>query len=146
MRAVTAATAAAVLQIDRKTFDNLLLRLGSDALPPGRQGVERRIPVPLIEELFLTQDLSAALGVPAREAFRIARLMLGRSPSEGTPDLAAGFVGSLRVGQFVQLGADLAALREELSARFEVAIESVVRRPRGRPGRRTLAPEWLGDA
>lgn len=146
MRAVTAATAAAVLQMERKAFDNLLLRLGSDAMPPGRQGVERRIPIALIEELFLTHDLSSVLGVPTREAFRIARLMLGRSPSAGTPDLSAGFVGSLRVGQFVQLGADLAALREELRARFEVAIESVVRRPRGRPTRRSVALEWQGDA
>lgn len=132
--------------MERKAFDNLLLRLGPEALPPGRQGVERRIPVALIEELILAHDLNTELGVPAREAFRLARRMLGRSPAEGRPDLEAEFVGSLRVGRFLQLGADLQSLREELQERVEVAIESVVRRPRGRPSRRAPAAQWLGDA
>ena len=146
MRAVTAATAAAVLQMDRKSFDNLLLRLGPDAVPRGRQGVERRIPVALIEELMLAQDISGAIGAPARESFLLARQLLGRLPHEGTPDISTEFVGSLQLGQFIQLGADLATLRAEMQRRYEVAIESVVRRPRGRPSRRTVDPFQLGDA
>ena len=47
MRAVTTATAATVLGIERRSLDNLLLQLGPLALPPGRQGLERRIPVSL---------------------------------------------------------------------------------------------------
>jgi hypothetical protein len=154
LRAVTAATAAAILQVDRKAFDNLLLRIGEDALPRGRQGVERRIPVALIEDLLLARDLSAALSIPAREAFGIARRLLGRSPSGGEPDLGADFIGSLPVGDFIHLGADISALRLELQARLEAAVEAVVRRPRGRPPRsrgpraapEAGVPSALGDA
>lgn len=135
MRAVTASTAADILQLEQKAFDNLLLRIGSDAIAPGRQGVERRIPVLLIEDLLLTRALSAELGVPTREAFLLARRLLGRSPDSGRPDLSAGFVGSLHLGEFIQLGANIAALREQVQARLESAVETVVRRRRGRPPR-----------
>lgn len=129
MRAVTAATAAEVLQMDRKAFDNMLLRIGSAALPRGRQGVERRIPVALIEELMLTADLSRSAGVPVREAYVISQRLLGNAPDSHL----GGYVGSVPLGEFVQLGADIQRLREDLRERLEVAIESVVRRPRGRP-------------
>lgn len=127
-----------MLQVDQKTFDNLLLRIGSSAsLPRGRQGVERRIPVALIEDLVLTRDLSAALGVSARDAFALARQLLGRDPLRPGLSADAGFVGSLHAGAFVQLGVDLAALREAVHQRLESAIETVVKRPRGRPARVT---------
>jgi hypothetical protein len=129
LRAVTAATAAEVLQMDRKAFDNMLLRIGGAALPRGRQGVERRIPVALIEELMLTADLARSAGVPVREAYTIAQRLLGNAPDADPGD----YVGSMPLGEFVQLGADIHRLREELRERLEVAIESVVRRPRGRP-------------
>ena len=148
MRAVTSATAAAILQVDRKTLDNILLRLGPEAVPPGRQGVERRIPMGLLEDLILARDLSAGLGVPMREAFRIARQVLNRTP-DGSPDLEAEFIGSLPVGAYCQLGADLMRLREDLQQRVEEAVESVVRRPRGRPRKsasRDTYPPILGDA
>lgn len=148
MRAVTSATAAAILQIDRKTLDNILLRLGPEAVPPGRQGVERRIPIGLLEDLILARDLAAGLGVPMREAFGIARQILNRT-ADGAPDLGAEFIGSLPVGAYCQLGADLVRLREDLQQRVEEAVETVVRRPRGRP-RKTAArdeyPSVRGDA
>ena len=121
------------MRLDQKTFDNLLLRIGSEAVSPGRQGVERRIPVVLIEELLLARDLSAALAIPTRDAFAVARRLLGRSESSGEVELGGGFHGSLHVGEFIQLGADLAELRATLQARLESAVETVVRRPRGRP-------------
>ncbi|HRQ76976.1 MAG TPA: hypothetical protein PLY94_00125 [Gemmatimonadaceae bacterium] len=145
MRAVTAATAAAILELDQKTFDNLLLRLGSAALPSGRQGVERRIPVTLLEDLMLTRDLHQALGIPTREAFAVARRLMGRSDQSGNVAPEAEFVGSLQAGAFVQIGADLRALRDHVQARLEAAVEIVVRRPRGRPGRSSAAMP-LGDA
>lgn len=135
MRAVTSATAAAILQIDRKNFDNMMLRIGPDALPPGRQGVERRIPVSLIEELLLARELSAALAVPMKEAFGLSRQLWGRTQAGGVPDLAATFVGSVHLGDYIHLGVDLTRLRAELQARLEHAVESVVRPPRGRPSR-----------
>lgn len=108
----------------------------------GRQGVERRISVALIEDLFLTRELSLGLSIPTKDAFRIARLLLGRSPGSGRPDLAAEFIGSLPVGAFLQLGTDVTALRQEVQARLEAAVETVVRRRRGRPpkGARAVPP------
>ena len=145
MRAVTAATAAAILELDQKTFDNLLLRIGPSAVPAGRQGVERRIPVSLLEDLMLTRDLSQGLGIPSREAFGLARRLLGRT--EGAAGLApdADFVGSLHAGSFVHVGADVRALRDHVHTRLEAAVETVVRRPRGRPPKGSVAPV-LGDA
>lgn len=135
MRAVTGATAADILGLEQKAFDNLLLRIGPDALAPGRQGVERRIPVALIEDLLLTRELSAGLGVPTKESFQLARRLLGRSLVSGRPDLQADFVGSLHVGAFIQLATDVSALRRQVQLRLEAAVETVVRRRRGRPPR-----------
>ncbi len=135
LRAVTAATAADILQLEQKSFDNLLLRIGPDAISPGRQGVERRIPVALIEDLLLTRELSAGLAIPTKDAFQLARRLLGRSPGTGRPDLRAAFVGSLHIGEFIQLGTDVAAVRQQVQSRLEAAVETVVRRRRGRPPR-----------
>lgn len=139
LRAVTAATAADILELPQKTFDNLLLRIGSAAITPGRQGIERRIPVALIEDLLLTNELSLGLGIPTKDAFQLARRLLGRSPGTGRPDLRAAFVGSLHVGEFIQIGTDVAALRQQVQTRLEAAVETVVRRRRGRPPRSTSA-------
>ena len=146
MRAVTTATAAAVLQMDRKAFDNFLLRIGSEAVPAGRQGVERRIALGLLEELLLAKELNGTLGVPAREAFTVARRLLGRTADGSEMSGDGEFVGSLRVGTFVQLGADLSSLRSELQHRYESAVETVVRPQRGRPRRRASQVQTLSDA
>jgi hypothetical protein len=122
--------------MDRKSFDNFLLRIGSDAIPAGRQGVERRIALALLEELLLAKELNGTLGVPAKEAYHTSCRLLGRPAAAtraGDPD---EFVGSLRIGTFVQLGADLSTLRAELQRRYETAVETVVRPQRGRPPKR----------
>lgn len=143
MRAVTAATAADILELWQKSFYNLLLRIGPDAIAPGRQGMERRIPVALIEDLLLTRELSSGLAIPTRDAFQLARRLLGRSPGTGRPDLRVAFVGSLHIGEFIQLGTDVTALRHHVQARLEGAVETVVRRRRGRP-RRTVSGQAGG--
>lgn len=148
MRAVTTATAAIVLGIERKALDNLLVRLGPDALPKGRQGIERRIPISLLEHLALTTELSELLGVPVREAFILSRALTGDVPlehgspgsdPESIPETSTGASGSrdggAALGDYIRIDADLERLREDLDARLALAIESVVRRPRGRPRR-----------
>lgn len=88
---------------------------------------------------MLCLDLTAGLGVPARVAHQVARELMGRGDTD--------FRGSLQVGSYVQLGADLSSLRDETQRRCAVAIESVVRRPRGRPRRRRDSTVLdLGDA
>lgn len=122
--------------MDRKSFDNFLLRIGSDAIPAGRQGVERRIALALLEELLLAKELNVSLGVPAKEAYLTACRLLGRTPAAAPSAPQGEFVGSLRIGNFVQLGADLGTLRAELQQRYENAVETVVRPQRGRPPKR----------
>lgn len=152
MRAVTTATAASVLGIDRKALDGLLLRLGPTVIPRGRQGVERRIPVSLLEVLALSADISAGLGSPLTESFHVAQLLLevspieavqadgGRrmSPASGGPGAELTSAGHAAVGEYLQVKVDAAALRREIASRLEVAIESVVRPRRGRPRKARL--------
>lgn len=121
MRAVTSATAAAVLGIDRRALDSLLARIGGDILPAGRQGVERRIPVATLGELLLTLDLISDLQLPARQALLLAR---------------SGLSGRTSLGGFLRLAVDLDSLQDEVERRLGLAIESVVRPRRGRPRKR----------
>lgn len=118
MRAVTAATAAAAIGLERKAFDNMIGRLEASELPRGRQGVERRIAVSLLPRLLLTAELSDRLAVPIREAFRIAGVLAN---------------GDQPGGPFIRIQADFGLLASEVNHHLERAIESVVRRPRGRP-------------
>jgi hypothetical protein len=146
LRAVTTTTAAIVLGIERKVLDNLLVRLAPEALPKGRQGVERRIPISLLEHLALTTELSEMLGVPVREAFTLSRALTGEIPlaprneTSRAGQAPGGAMGASRAGRavlgdYLRIDADLERLREDLDVRLALAIESVVRRPRGRPRR-----------
>jgi hypothetical protein len=107
-----------VLGIERKSLDNLILRLGTEFLPAGRQGVERRIPVAVLADLFLVLELTETLQVPARRALELTRRR-GSSPAAWSDFL------SLEVRRD-------RALRE-IELRLTHAIESVVRPRRGRP-------------
>ena len=127
MRAVTTATAATVLGIDRRSLDNLLLQLGPLALPPGRQGVERRIPVSLLDTLALTTALIDRTGMRIRDAFGLASGLVS------SPEKAASATIAVTIGPFLRLEADVQSLKQETAERLELAIETVVRRPRGRP-------------
>lgn len=118
MRAVTTATAAAAIGMQKKALDNLLGRLELPEAVSGRQGVDRRIPVSLLSDLLLTAELSDQLGIPIRTAFALARR------------LAAG---TIEAGPFLRVHADTVSIQGEVDRQLEVAIETVVRKPRGRP-------------
>jgi hypothetical protein len=118
LRAITTATAAAAIGIQKKALDNLLGRLDLPEAVSGRQGVDRRIPVTLLPELLLAVEISEQLGVSVRAAFELARRL-----SDGPIDL----------GPYLNLRADFAAVRGEVEEQLEVAIETVVRKRRGRP-------------
>ena len=90
----------------------------------------------MLEEIALTAELAGRLTIPTREAFALARQLLGRDALKpSAPPVAPNpaFVGSLALGPFLHLGVDLLAWRTELHARLERAIESQVRPRRGRP-------------
>ena len=118
MRAITTDTAAAAIGIQKKALDNLLGRLDLPEAVSGRQGVDRRIPVTLLPELLVAVEISERLGVSVRAAFDLARRL-----SAGPIDL----------GPYLHLRADFSSVRGEVEEQLEVAIESVVRKRRGRP-------------
>lgn len=106
----------------------MLARLSQDVLPKGRQGVERRIPIQLLETLALATDLAGALGLQFREAFEVAESLTGTATGAIGQRAAAS-----RLGEFTRLEVDREALRREIEQRLASAIESVVRPRRGRP-------------
>jgi hypothetical protein len=120
LRAVTTATAAAALGLERKAFDNMIGRLEASELPRGRQGVARRIPVSLLPRLFLAAELTDRLVIPFRDAFRLAGSLAD---------------GDQPAAPFIRIEADFDLLTTEVNHQLERAIEAVVRRPRGRPRR-----------
>lgn len=127
MRAVTSATAAETLRISRRNLDSILNRLGDAAIPKGRQGVDRRIPVQLLEVLMLAVELNRGLGIPMGQAFDLAR----RALSASEPEVAT--TRELPVGEHSSLLIDVDALRMRVEELLGTAIESVVRPRRGRP-------------
>ena len=80
--------------------------------------MERRIPVTLLPQLLLTAELSDQLDIPIRSAFALARRLVA---------------GDVSAGPFLRLRADTESINKEIDRQLEVAIETVVRRPRGRP-------------
>lgn len=118
MRAVTTATAAAALGLERRAFTNMIGRLEASELPRGRQGVARRIPASLLPRLFLTIELAERLAVPVADAFRIAGALANREQP---------------IAPFVRIDVDFELISSEVNHQLERAIEAVVRRPRGRP-------------
>lgn len=118
MRAVTTATAAAAIGVSVKALDNLLTRIDLPEALSGRQGVERRIPVSLLPELLLSTEIAQKLDIPVKSAFAIARRLVA---------------GTLDLRPILRLQADLPAVRSEVDEHLELAIETVVRRRRGRP-------------
>lgn len=108
----------------------MLARIGESAVPKGRQGVDRRIPVQLLPVLALTLEMSNGLGIPTRDAFDRARSIVESStPDDGRHHSPIELV----IGEFSTLQVDVVALKERVDARLEAAIESVVRPRRGRP-------------
>lgn len=118
MRAVNSATAAAIVGLDAKAFDNMIGRIGLSELPRGRQGLARRIPVSVLPQLLLTAELTERLGIPYKQAYDIARAL-----AEGQQPAAP----------LVTMQADYERIRGQVNAQLEHVIESVVPRPRGRP-------------
>lgn len=118
MRAVNSATAATIVGLDAKAFDNMIGRIGGSELSRGRQGLARRIPVSVLPQLLLTAELTERLGIPCRQAYGIAQALAdGEQPA----------------APFVTMQADYERIRGRVNAQLEHAIESVVPRRRGRP-------------
>jgi len=118
LRAVTTATAAAIIGLERNAFQNMITRIRASELPRGRQGLERRIPVTLLPRLLMCAELAQRLGLPFWEAYSLAQRL---ARGEGT------------AGPFIRIYVDLERIEREIDAQLETAVETVVRPKRGRP-------------
>lgn len=121
---------AEALDITPKQLDNLLSRNRLHGVDRKRRGVTRRLTVGAAVTIKLGWELAKALRIPMPTAL----------------DLASGLEQSgesrLAAGEFVEIRVDVARLKADVSARLDVAVEAVGRRPRGRPPRRARERAW----
>lgn len=124
---------AEALEITPKQLDNLLSRYQFVGLDRHRRGVTRRISIGVAATVKLGWELATALQMPMSAALRLAE-RIERSE------------GAVWAGNFAELRVDLAGLKAVLSARLDAAVETVGRRPRGRPPRSAPARERAHEA
>lgn len=118
------AAVAEALDIDPKQLDNLLSRHEIPGVTRGRRGVPRRLTPAAALSIRLALILHRALDVPLARAIQLSTEL--ERASGGAIQLEHGFV----------LSGNIVALRESTGTRLDGAVESLVKRPRGRPPRR----------
>lgn len=118
--------AAEALDVPVKQLDNILSRNVVSGVERRRRGVTRRITADAVFTIRLALDLQHELRSPFGPALRLAQSLQENA-------------GSTALGAFANLSVDLDALHTAMFARLDGAVETVGRRPRGRPPR-TVAP------
>jgi hypothetical protein len=118
---ISTALAADVLGVSRKQLDNLLLALGAELSPEGRQGKSRDIPHDSLQLIAVTLLLRRDLGLSAKRALKLAQRV---SQSEN---------GVTRLGVLASLHFDLGRLRSVLQQALASAVEDQTIPRRGRP-------------
>jgi hypothetical protein len=124
---ITTAAAAAVLEIDIKSVDNILSREGKHLIRSGKQGTRRRIDTAALLPIAVAIVLNRELGVPLRRGLEIGGKFLDSRDS------------SVAVGQLGVLSFDIDALRSHLTAVLAEVLEQTAPPKRGRPPRSKLS-------
>jgi hypothetical protein len=112
---------ADVLGVSRKRLDNVLIALGKEIAPRGRQGKSRSFSVDQLELLALVLLLQRDLGVSSSRALDLART------------LKASEFGVAPLGTLASLHFDMDRLRSVLQQALAGAVEDHVAPRRGRP-------------
>lgn len=123
---ITTSAAAAVLDVEPKSFDNILSREGKQLIKQGnssKQGMRRRIDSALLVPFAIAITLQRELGVPIARGLEIGAKFLD-------PDCP-----SVALGQLGVLSFDLSALRSRLSNDLADVLEQTAVPKRGRPAR-----------
>ena len=111
---------AEAFDTDAKQLDNILSRNEIAGVERRTRGVTRRVTLDAAVNIRVALDLAGDLGVPFARALRAA----ARLAADG---------GVVRVGEFASLHVDAGALRRSTLERLDSAVETVGKRPRGRP-------------
>jgi hypothetical protein len=115
--------AAAVLDVDIKSLDNILSREGKHLIRGGKQGTRRRIDTAALLPIAVAIVLKRELGVPLSRGLEIGGIVLV-SPAS-----------SLAVGQVGVLSFDVDVLQSHLTTVLAEVLEQTALPKRGRPPR-----------
>lgn len=122
------AAVAHALDFDLKQLDNLLSRNALPGVERRRRGIARRLTPDVAVVICLARELSEALGVSIGTLLPVAN------------SIERGATNEVRLGEYVTLHIDRAALRTSTLARLDAAVEVIGTRRRGRPpGRKRSA-------
>ena len=117
--------AAQAADFDLKQLDNLLSRNSLPGVEKRRQGVARRLTPDTVIVIRLAKELADGLRTSVGSMLPIAN------------DIERAKSDEVRLGPFLTLRIDRAALRGSTLERLDSAVEIVGRRPRGRPPKRS---------
>jgi hypothetical protein len=118
---ITTAAAAAALEIDLKSIDNILSREGKHLIRRGKQGVRRRIDDDALAPIAIAIVLKRELGVPLARGLEIGGNLLESGSS------------NISVGQLGTLSFDIDALQSHLTTILAEVLEQTALPKRGRP-------------
>lgn len=126
------AAVAHALDFDLKQLDNLLSRNALPGVERRRRGIARRLTPDVAVVICLARELSEALGVSIGTLLPVAN------------SIERGATNEVRLGEYVTLHIDRAALRTSTLARLDAAVEVIGTRRRGRPpGRKRSADKGM---
>jgi hypothetical protein len=125
------AALAEAFDADNRQLDNLLSRNEIEGVERRARGVTRRVTLDAAVTIRVALELATELRVPFAHALAIAA-RVGRS---GVPD-SADTGGEVSVGAFCTLRVDVSSLRRLTVDQLDAAVETVGKRPRGRPPRK----------
>ena len=120
---ITTAAAAAALDLDLKSIDNILSREGKHLIRRGKQGVRRRIDDDALAPIAIAIVLKRELGVPLARGLEIGVYLL----ESGSSNIAVGQLGTLSF--------DIDALQSHLTTILAEVLEQTALPIRGRPPR-----------
>lgn len=120
---ITTAAAAAALDLDLKSIDNILSREGKHLIRRGKQGLRRRIDDDALAPIAIAIVLKRELGVPLARGLEIGGYLL----ESGSSNIAVGQLGTLSF--------DIDALQSHLTTILAEVLEQTALPIRGRPPR-----------
>jgi hypothetical protein len=123
MKTLSTDAAAAALDVDRKTLDNILAREARHLVRAGRRGRSRRIPIRALELIALALVLSRDVGITIARGLEVAEKILSVPSAQ------------VALGSLTTLAFDVSRLRIALEQSISDALESVAEPTRGRPRR-----------
>ena len=128
------AALAEAFDADTRQLDNLLSRNEIDGVDRRARGVTRRVTLDAAITIRVALELATELRVPFAHALAIAA-RVGRPAVPDSVDAS----GEVSIGSFCTLRVDVPSLRRLTVDQLDAAVETVGKRPRGRPPKKKTA-------